>query len=112
MFWHAVLLLLGPLSSLVRHLLRDDRDREILALRQQVLIVQRRLGKRPRLRPSHLVLFREMLVVFANSAEHEEQPLARSANQLAQCGTPPGPVGKATRVVRTTTEQDGQDRTG
>jgi putative transposase len=30
-------------------LLRDDRDRQVLALRQQVLILQRQLGKRPRL---------------------------------------------------------------
>jgi len=50
MFWHAVLLLLAPLSSLVRHFLRDDRDREILGLRQQVLILQRALGRPRRLR--------------------------------------------------------------
>jgi len=49
MFWHLLLLLLSPLSTLCLRLLRDDRDREILALRQQVLILQRRLAKHPQL---------------------------------------------------------------
>jgi len=49
MFWHLLLILLSPLSTLCLRLLRDDRDREILALRQQVLILQRRLAKRPQL---------------------------------------------------------------
>jgi len=49
MFWHTVLLLLSPVAVLIGRLMPDDRDREILALRQQVLIPQRRLGKRPRL---------------------------------------------------------------
>jgi hypothetical protein len=47
--WHLPLVLLSPLASLVSGLLRDDRDRQILALRQQVLTIQRQLGKRPRL---------------------------------------------------------------
>lgn len=34
---------------MVARLLRDDRDRQILALRQQVLIPQRRLATRPQL---------------------------------------------------------------
>ena len=49
MFWHLLLILLSQLSTLYLHLLRDRRDREILALRQQVLILQRRLAKRPQL---------------------------------------------------------------
>jgi len=49
MFWHIVLLLLSPFAVLTRRLMADDRDREILALRQQVLVLQRQLGKRPRL---------------------------------------------------------------
>ena len=49
MFWHLLLILLSPLSTLYLRVLRDHRDREILALRQQVLILQRRLAKPPRL---------------------------------------------------------------
>jgi hypothetical protein len=39
----------SPLASLLSGLPRDDRDRQILALRQQVLILQRPSGNRPRL---------------------------------------------------------------
>ncbi len=49
MLWHVLLLLLPPVSVLVGHLMKDDRDRRILALRQQVLIPQRQLGNHPRL---------------------------------------------------------------
>ena len=49
MFWHLLLVLFSPLASLISKLLRDDRDRQVLALRQQVLILRRQLGKRPRL---------------------------------------------------------------
>lgn len=57
MLWYLLLLLLSPLASLISRLLRDDRDRRILALRQQVLILQRQLGKRARLsRTEKLVL--------------------------------------------------------
>lgn len=49
MFRYLVLLVLSPLHSLVLRLLRSDCDREILALRQQVLILRRQLGKRPQL---------------------------------------------------------------
>ncbi len=49
MFWHLLLILLSPLWTLYLRLLRDHRDREILALRQQVLILQRHLSKRARL---------------------------------------------------------------
>ena len=48
MFWHTVLPLLSPLAALIGGLMPDDRDREILALRQQVLILRRQLGERPR----------------------------------------------------------------
>ena len=37
MFWPLLLILLSPLSALCLRLLRDHRDREILALRQEVL---------------------------------------------------------------------------
>ena len=47
MFWHLVLLLLSPLVPLIGRLMPDDRDRETLALRQEALILQRQLGKRP-----------------------------------------------------------------
>jgi putative transposase len=50
MIWHALLLLLSPVSALVSRLTADDKGREILALRQQGPILQRQLGKRPRLR--------------------------------------------------------------
>jgi len=49
MIWHVVLLVLSPVAALISRLMPDHRDREILALRQQVLILQRQLGKRPRL---------------------------------------------------------------
>jgi len=47
MFWPLLLMLTSPLSALVTSLLRDDRDRQALVLRQQVLIQQRQLGMRP-----------------------------------------------------------------
>jgi transposase InsO family protein len=49
MIWHVILLLLSPLAAVIGRLMPDHRDREILALRQQVLILHRQLGKRPRL---------------------------------------------------------------
>jgi transposase InsO family protein len=57
MFWHLLLVLFSPLASLMLGLLRDDRDRQVLALRQQVLILQRQVGKRTRLsRTEKLIL--------------------------------------------------------
>jgi transposase InsO family protein len=49
MFWHVLLMLLSPFCLLASRLVRDDRDREILALRQQVRILQRQAAKRPQL---------------------------------------------------------------
>jgi hypothetical protein len=50
MVWNVLLLLFSPWYLLLGRLLRDDRDRQILLLHQQLLIAQRRLGKRPCLR--------------------------------------------------------------
>src|SRR5215472_7404268 len=47
MFYHLHLLLLAPIYSLVCSLLLRDRDREILLLRQQLLIMRRQLGRKP-----------------------------------------------------------------
>jgi len=49
MFWHPILLLLSPLYAFARRFLPDDRDRQILALRHQVLVLQRQVGRRPQL---------------------------------------------------------------
>jgi hypothetical protein len=49
MFWEVICLLPRPLRAVIGGLLWDDRDREILALGQQVLILQRQLGKGPHL---------------------------------------------------------------
>lgn len=72
MVWHPVLLLLSPLAALIGHLMPDDRDREILALRQQVLILQRQLGKRPQLRPN------ERLALVLTCSRMKKQRLLRS----------------------------------
>ena len=48
MFSHILLLLLSPFAVLMGRLAVDDRAPEILALRQEALIRQRQLGKRPR----------------------------------------------------------------
>ena len=47
MFYYLHLLLLAPIYSLVSSLLLRDQDREILLLRQQLLIVRRQLGRKP-----------------------------------------------------------------
>jgi putative transposase len=47
MFYYLHLLLLAPLYSLVCSLLLRDQNREILLLRQQLLIMQRQLGRKP-----------------------------------------------------------------
>src|SRR6516162_10119272 len=52
MFYYLHLLLLAPFYSLVSILLRRDQDREILLLRQQLLILSRKLSRKPALWPS------------------------------------------------------------
>jgi putative transposase len=52
MFYYLLLLSLSPVYALIGHLLLDDRDREIIALRQQVSISQRQLGTWPSLMPA------------------------------------------------------------
>ena len=47
MFYYLHLLLLVPIYSLVSSLLLRNRDREILLLRQQLLIMRRQLGRKP-----------------------------------------------------------------
>ena len=47
MFYYLHLLLLAPFYSLVSILLRRDQDREILLLRQQLLILSRKLRRKP-----------------------------------------------------------------
>jgi len=46
MFWHALSLFLSPLYVFIARLTCDDRDRLILVLRQQVLILQRQQAGR------------------------------------------------------------------
>jgi len=46
MLWNLLFLLFSPWYLLLSRLLRDDRDRQILLLHQQLLIAQRRAGKR------------------------------------------------------------------
>lgn len=47
MFLHLRLVLFAPLAPLLSGPLGDGRDRQILALRQQVIVLKRRLAKRP-----------------------------------------------------------------
>jgi hypothetical protein len=47
MLYYLQLLLLAPLYSLLSLLLWRDQDREILLLRQQLLILRRQLGRKP-----------------------------------------------------------------
>ena len=47
MFYYLHLLLLAPLYSWVSSWLLRDQNREILLLRQQLLIMQRQLGRKP-----------------------------------------------------------------
>ena len=68
MFWHLLLVLLSPLASLVSSLLRDDRDRQMLALRQQVLILQRQLGKR-----AHLTRAQKLALLLACARMRQRQ---------------------------------------
>jgi hypothetical protein len=47
MFYYLHLFLLAPIYSLVSSLLLRDQNREILLLRQQLLIMQRQVGRKP-----------------------------------------------------------------
>jgi hypothetical protein len=49
MFWYVMLMLFSPLYLVFALLFRDDRARLVLALYEQVLILQRQLAKRPSL---------------------------------------------------------------
>ena len=49
MFWHLILVLFSPLYLMFALLFRSDQDRLVVALYQQVLVLQRHVGKRPSL---------------------------------------------------------------
>jgi hypothetical protein len=49
MFWHLLLTLQLPYRAVIGWLISNGRDHQIPALRQQVLVLQRQLGKRPQL---------------------------------------------------------------
>ena len=68
MFWYALSLLFCALYVLAGRLRGDDRDRLILALRQQVLILQRQLaGHRPALTPAERLA---LVLACADMAKH------------------------------------------
>jgi len=52
MFWYVILMLFSPLYLTFGLVFRSEQARLILALSQQVLILQRQLGKRPSLIPA------------------------------------------------------------
>jgi len=52
MFWYVMLMLFSPLYLMLGLVFRSQQARLVLALYQQVLILQRQLGKRPTLAPS------------------------------------------------------------
>ena len=49
MFWHLILVLFSPVYLVFALVFRDDRARLVVALYQQVLVLQRQLGKQPSL---------------------------------------------------------------
>jgi transposase InsO family protein len=49
MFWHLILVLFSPVYLVFALVFRDDRARLVVALYQQVLVLQRHVGKRPSL---------------------------------------------------------------
>jgi putative transposase len=51
MFWYVILMLLSPIYLVFGLVFRTEQARLVLALHQQVLILQRQLGKRPSLVP-------------------------------------------------------------
>ena len=62
------MLLLLPLATPCLRRVRNDRDRQILALRQQVLILHRQLGKRARLNRTDKFA---LLLVCARMKQHQ-----------------------------------------
>ena len=52
MFWHMILVLFSPLYLMFALVFRDERARLVVTLYQQVLVLQRQLGKRPSLMKS------------------------------------------------------------
>ena len=81
MFWHFLLLFVSPLCSLLLHLDKDDRNREILALRQQLVILRRQL------RPATLVGWHRQIVrrhwTFRQRRGPGRPRVSREAEQLA-----------------------------
>lgn len=69
MFWHAIRLLFSPRYLCFGVMLRTERARPVLALREQALILQRRLRKRPWLVP----MARLALVLSSLALGAEEQ---------------------------------------
>jgi len=51
MFWYVILVLFSPIYLVFGPVSRTEQARLVLALHQQVLILQRQLGKRPSLVP-------------------------------------------------------------
>jgi transposase InsO family protein len=49
MFWHLILILFSPLYLMFALIVRGDQARLVVALYQQVLVLQRQLGKQPSL---------------------------------------------------------------
>jgi hypothetical protein len=47
MFWYVVLMLFSPLYLFFGLVFRSEQGRLVLALHQQVLVLQRQLGRRP-----------------------------------------------------------------
>jgi len=47
MFWHLILVLVSPVYLMFALVFRDERARLVVTLCQQVLVLQRQLGKLP-----------------------------------------------------------------
>ena len=71
MFWHLILVLVSPVYLMFALVFRDERARLVVTLCQQVLVLQRQLGKLPSLMRSErlalvlsgLLLARDRLVI-------------------------------------------------
>jgi len=70
MFWHVILVLYPPVYLMLALLFRDDRARLVVTLYQQVLVLQRQLGKRPSLvKGERLALSGLLLATEAGSSQ-------------------------------------------